>query len=221
MRRYSFALTVAVLLVATMTIGAAAVAARVSSGPQRDGTPNGGPNAPDKHFTASPFEFDPTHSGIVVGDWVRHLGLPDSQSDQRFGLLLSKNGMTTTNASAGVVFHGVKGIHVTELGYDLRMGGHCGAGAPRFNVVTTDEVTHFIGCASGTRTATSNPGWERVRFSPTSGTQAFPPISPSETVESIAIVFDEGTDTGPDHSGMVVLDNLDINGVLIGGPGDH
>ncbi|HLB78268.1 MAG TPA: hypothetical protein VJO72_14655, partial [Candidatus Dormibacteraeota bacterium] len=68
MRRYSFAITVAILLVATMTIGAAAVAARVS-GAQRDGTPNGGPNAPpDKHFTASPFEFDPTHSGIVVGD---------------------------------------------------------------------------------------------------------------------------------------------------------
>jgi len=68
MRRYSFALTVAALLVATMTIGAAAVAARVSTGPQRDGAPNGGPNAPDRHFTASPFEFDPTHSGIVVGD---------------------------------------------------------------------------------------------------------------------------------------------------------
>jgi len=34
-------------------------------------------------------------------------------------------------------------------------------------------------------------------------------------------VFDEGTDTDPDFSGMVVLDNLDINGVLIGGPGDH
>ncbi len=217
MRRYSFALAVAVLLVATMTLGAAAVAARVSTGPPKDG----GPNAPDRQFTASPFEFDPTHSGIVVGDWVRHLGLPDKQSDQRFGLLLSKNGPTPTNASAGVVFHGVKGIHVTELGYDLRVGGHCGAGAPRFNVVTTDEVTHFIGCASGNPTATGIPGWQRVRFSPTSTTQAFPPISPSETVESIAIVFDEGTDTGPDHSGMVVLDNLDINGVLIGGPGDH
>jgi hypothetical protein len=216
MRRYSFALTVAVLLVATMTIGAAAVAARVSTGPQRDGTPN----ATDKHFTASPFEFDPTHSGIVVGDWVRHLGLPDSQSDQRFGLLLSKNGTTLTNASAGVVFHGVKGIHVTQLGYDLRMGGHCGAGAPRFNLVTTDGITHFFGCHSGTKTAVA-PGWQRVRFSPTNVAQAFPVITPGETVESIAIVFDEGTNTDPDFSGMVVLDNLDINGALIGGPGDH
>jgi len=115
----------------------------------------------------------------------------------------------------------VKGIHLTQLGYDLRKGGHCGAGAPRFNVTTTDGVLHFIGCASGTTTATTNPGWIRVRFQPSNPFQAFPPVLATETVDAIAIVFDEGTDTGPDFSGMAVLDNLDVNGVLIGGPGDH
>lgn len=46
----------------------------------------------------------------------------------------------------------------------------------------------------------------------------FPPITPlSGTVVSICIVFDEGTDQG---TGFTHLDNIDINGVLIGKPGN-
>src|SRR5437899_2085794 len=38
---------------------------------------------------------------------------------------------------------------------------------------------------------------------------------------SLAIVFDEGYDTAPDNFGMAVLDNIDVNGVLVGkGPTD-
>jgi hypothetical protein len=36
------------------------------------------------------------------------------------------------------------------------------------------------------------------------------------TVKSIEIVFDEGQDTGPDNFGIAVLDNIDVNGVLVG-----
>lgn len=37
------------------------------------------------------------------------------------------------------------------------------------------------------------------------------------TVKSIAIVFDEGQDTGgPDNFGLAVLDNIDVNGQLVG-----
>jgi hypothetical protein len=35
-------------------------------------------------------------------------------------------------------------------------------------------------------------------------------------VTAIAIVFDEGQDTGPDNFGAAVIDNIDINGVLVG-----
>jgi hypothetical protein len=37
-------------------------------------------------------------------------------------------------------------------------------------------------------------------------------------VKSIQIVFDEGQDPsgGPDESGLAVLDNIDVNGVLVG-----
>jgi hypothetical protein len=35
-------------------------------------------------------------------------------------------------------------------------------------------------------------------------------------VRSLSIVFDEGTDTGPDNFGLAVLDNIDVNTVLVG-----
>ncbi len=159
-----------------------------------------------------------------MADWVKQLGLPDSLGDSNYGLLLSKNASTTTNAAPVVEIRGVKGITLTELGYDVRNGGHCGAGAPRFNVVTTDGVTHFIGCASPPPSVTPAPatadgatmGWQRLRW--TNMAAVFPPIATGSTVQSIFIVFDEGVDTGPDFSGMVVIGNIDVNGVLIGQP---
>jgi len=49
---------------------------------------------------------------------------------------------------------------------------------------------------------------------------AFPPILPVNTITSITIIFDEGTDTGPDNFGLAVLDNVDVNATLVGkGPG--
>lgn len=174
-----------------------------------------------KEFTGTTFEFDPGHTGIVAGVWVKHLGLPQDNDKNRFGLLLSKNGTTPTNASAGLVIHGVKGLHLTELGFDVRNGGHCGAGAPRFNVVTNDGVTRFYGCVYGTHNpSTPAPGWQQVRFSTSVSYPGAPAITAGLTVDSISIVFDEGTDTGPDFSGMVILDNIDVNGVLIGAPGE-
>jgi hypothetical protein len=39
-------------------------------------------------------------------------------------------------------------------------------------------------------------------------------------VERLSIVFDEGQDVGPDNFGLAVLDNIDVNGRLVGqGPG--
>ena len=179
------------------------------------------PKNSHKEFTGTPFEFDPAHTGIVAGDWVKHLGLPQDNDKNRFGLILSKNGTTPTNASAGLVVHGVKDLHLTELGFDVRNGGHCGAGAPRFNVVTSDGATRFYGCVYGTHSPnTPALGWQRVRFFTNVSYPGAPAITAGLTVTSISIVFDEGTDTGPDFSGMVVLDNIDINAVLIGAPGE-
>jgi hypothetical protein len=38
----------------------------------------------------------------------------------------------------------------------------------------------------------------------------------SVRVRRLSIVFDEGQDTGPDNFGLAVLDNIDVNGKLVG-----
>src|SRR5207237_8154151 len=118
---------------------------------------------------------------------------------------------TATNASSGATVNGVSGITLTELNFDYRNDSHCGAGAPRYNVVTTDNVTHFFGCVYGTHTP-AGPNWTQVVFSPA---DAFPAVVPGEVVQSIDVVFDEGIDQG---NGYAYLDNFSINGQVIGGP---
>ena len=78
-------------------------------------------------------------------------------------------------------------------------------------------MTHFVGCSSGTPTA-SSPGWKRLRWTDFSaaGNKAFPPIAATSTVRSISIIFDEGQDTAPDFSGSAIIDNVDVNGKLVG-----
>ena len=117
----------------------------------------------DDHASAEPSTFVgaagdcgpgyPAGSRIVTARWLKGMGLPDNggqnvgtnpadnpnKKDQHWGLLLSKNGTTPDCSSAGARIHGVKGMKVTAttaLGFDYRNGGHCGAGAPRFNVDT-------------------------------------------------------------------------------------
>jgi hypothetical protein len=162
----------------------------------------------------------------------------DTSDSHNQGLLLAKTGPTTNYASAGADITGVNGITLTELGYDIRKpgadtragtrGSHCGAGAPRFNVTASDGVTYdFIGCNSSATPATSEldgQGWIRLRWGggtilafAANGTQAGQIVNISgKTVKSIQIVFDEGQDIGPDDFGLAVLDNIDVNGTLVG-----
>lgn len=151
----------------------------------------------------------------------------DAKDTANEGLLLAKTGPTSNFAAAGarLLGPGAKGVVLTELGYDLRKpvaaidprGSHCGAGAPRFNIVTSDGVTHFIGCNSPPAVlAGSSNAWIRLRWGAAELLAAFPPILPGSIASSISIIFDEGTDTGPDNFGMAVLDNIDVNGTLAG-----
>ena len=56
----------------------------------------------------------------------------------------------------------------------------------------------------------------RLRWDSTALAAAFPPITATDVVSRIVIVFDDGTDTGPDFFGAAVLDNIDVNGTLVG-----
>ena len=114
--------------------------------------------------------------------------------------MLSKNGPTPNCSAAGAEIVGwTEGDTLSQLGFDFRKGGHCGAGAPRINVTDTSDTTYFFGCAHGTHSpAPQTPEWERVRFT---GADGFPAtfVFGETPVKSIEIVFDEGTDTANEH----------------------
>jgi len=147
------------------------------------------------------------------------------------GLLLGKQGPTDNNASGGASVKyspntDTAPLFLTELGYDIRIGdgSHCGAGAPRFNVVTTDGDFYAVGCNSGTTTTTS-AHWTRLRWGDgaTVGSVmgylnnvTLAPIT--GRIKSIDLVFDEGSGdpNPPPNSGIAILDNIDVNKTLGG-----
>jgi hypothetical protein len=145
----------------------------------------------------------------VVSRWTKDTSLSGNPGPV---LYLQKFAPTTDCSSAGATINGVDGLtNLTELNFDYYSANtseHCGAGAPRFNVVTTDGTTHFLGCSAGT-TSPAADGWTHVVFDPTNATstQAYPAITSDEIVSSIDIVFDE--------QGFVHLDNISVNNTVI------
>jgi hypothetical protein len=205
----------------------------------------------EQFHRVKPQEFDPARTQLVQAAWLNGTGCPtgaftydgsstapftdtacptgDAKDQHIEGLLLVKTGPTANFAAATAELKKVRGITLSELGYDIRksgdsgaspLGSHCGAGAPRFNVVTQDNVVHFIGCNSppGVVMSASTTGWVRLRWGATELAAAFPPIAPTDVVSRIFIVFDEGQDPsgGPDQFGAAFLDNIDVNGMLVG-----
>jgi hypothetical protein len=210
--------------------------------------------ADDDHgLKAVPFVFigtaqqcgGPAGARIVTSAWLGGMGLPDNgganfnattpgdppnKTDPHLGLLLNKNGATPICSSAGAVITNVKGMTVTSdfhVGYDYRNGGHCGAGAPRFNI-DTNMGFFFVGCANAPQSpAPQDPvQWTRTSsvltacgsecFNATLGVPGSVPFG--ATINSINIIFDEGTDTANNDTqgvGLAVLDNIDINGKII------
>jgi len=206
---------------------------------------------------AHPQTSDPAHSKLVHASWESGIGCPtgasyvdysgnkgtysdpacsaggDQRDHENDGLLLAKTGPENNNAAAQVTLNNVKGIALTELGYDIRMspnnpneGSHCGAGSPRFEITTTDGFWE-IGCSSNGNLPDSTitgDQWERLRWGSggqvmgvqPSASYAVTPIT--GTVKSIQIVFDESTPGlyGPDGEGVAILDNIDVNGALVG-----
>jgi len=196
--------------------------------------------AEDNKVQAVPFTFvgtaaqcapAPAGSRIVTAAWLRGMGLPDNggpsattPDDPHTGLLLSKNGPTADCSSSGARISGVSGMVVDAtfaLGFDYRLGGHCGAGAPRFNV-DTDKGFFFVGCANAPQSpAPQDPAqWSRTRsVLATCGVECFPSAIPvGAKIKSISILFDEGTDTANNDTqgvGLAVIDNIFINGQII------
>ena len=142
--------------------------------------------------------------------WKGGEGLPDSHGKGDQALYLQKLTATTTFAAGVAVIKGFEGRPVSALtGLEFWVGldGHCGAGAPRFNIyyqpAAGPRQTLFVGCQemapSGTDIAPSGRVFERLTFS-----GPFPNLG---TITGMAIVFDEGNDVG---EGYVHLDDITV-----------
>jgi hypothetical protein len=154
----------------------------------------------------------------------------DPKDRENEGLLFVKTGDTYNDASATATVKGVKGIVLSEIGYDIRTGSHCGGGAPRFNITTTNGKSYFLSCTNlGLTTPFSSLGWRRLRWGTgTPGSvQAYrdgnTPEFITDPIQTISMIFDEAQDAnaGSDFSGLAVLDNIDINGQLVGRDSDN
>jgi hypothetical protein len=111
-------------------------------------------------------------------------------------LTLTKEGPTCDDMSAGATVKGLTTL--TAASWDLAPGSYCQAGAPRLNVVTSDEKTHFFGCAA-------NKSGNHVDFKlDAAGDGSGNGGIVGKTVTSIDIVQDE--------SGTAILMNLSFTG---------
>jgi hypothetical protein len=146
-------------------------------------------------FTLHPSGFG-EHS---YSAWKGQEGLPDSTGTKNQALYFQKNTLTTTFAAGVAVFKGFEGMPTSVLN-DLEFwwgtDGHCGAGAPRFNVRFTPpsgppNQTVFVGCQGMVPGTTAMAPNGRV-FQQRTFAGGLPP----GTVVSLAIVFDEGFDQG-------------------------
>jgi hypothetical protein len=155
---------------------------------------------------AKPFIFDPDDLGNAAAAWVTHQGLPDAGKSAH-ALMLEMSAVGGPQLYAGVAIQGVKGLAITELGFDMKSDGVFTTG-PRFEVYTdasADGVPFPLIAATSTTPDTPVAGWTRLRFVPV-------PESLPGVVQSVRIVFDE--------EGSVLLDNIDFNGALMGKPGN-
>ena len=106
--------------------------------------------------------------------WKSQQGLPDSKGNGNFALYLQKLTATATNAAGFAVITGLEGQAVSVLtdptsvlSWESRDDGHCGNGAPRWDIFITganpaNSYTVFLGCneASGAvQSRGSESGW--------------------------------------------------------------
>jgi hypothetical protein len=178
--------------------------------------------------SAGAFVLHPSGFGEhSYSSWKGGEGLPDNTGKQDQALYFQKMTDTTTFAAGVAIFKGFEGMPtsaISSLEFWWGTDGHCGAGAPRFNVrfvdLTGNPVTLFFGCNSGMTptdpTSTQVAPNGRIFERRCAGVCDVPLALPPGTIRSVAIVFDEGTTAGgvpTGFAGFVFLDNIVV--------GDH
>jgi hypothetical protein len=165
-------------------------------------------------------------------NWKAGAGEPDSTGDANQALYMQKMTTTTTFAAGVVLIKGVEGLtadQLTGLKWDHREDGHCGAGAPRWNVGVRDPLGNnqvvFLGCNAAAHAEAgtfSGHGWCTDTQPSPAAVIAAQVGAPANmiTIRNLAIVFDEGNDTANPPpagcaqeqlaGGFVFLDNITV-----------
>jgi hypothetical protein len=178
---------------------------------------------------------------MSYSSWKAQSGLPDDTlGNANQALYFQKMTPTTTFAAGVAVFKGIAGLglrasQLVGLAWEHREDGHCGAGAPRWNISVRDSAgnnypVELLGCqvaihredgtgsghtwCSDVQPATSISG----AITSVTGVSDLGTL----TVTGLAIVFDEGNEQpnpsalpdcpseDPGPSGNVNLDNIEI-----------
>jgi hypothetical protein len=195
------------------------------------GTADAGPKnslkvKPDTFIDTAGAFGDPVDPGAASSQWVNKSGTTSTAEafgePADFGLVLAKNVDTAVVAAGLATINGPEGKTITdntEFGYSFLNDGHCGAGAPRFNVTVTDgtnETTYAVGCANpATNTTVVNDDWTAKTWRPANFflLDADPVLAPlvGSAIVSVVMVFDEG----PEEA---TLDDISFNNLVAGGP---
>jgi hypothetical protein len=142
--------------------------------------------------------------------WRNGEGLPSTKGNTP-GLALAKVDPTASSGYAGAHISGVTGMSLTELGFAHRNDGACGD-ALFYRVIDPAGARHEFTCGTGIATpivdANGLPtGWSTIRF----------PLPTPIAVQRIYVLlaFPAGS------AGSTVVDDLDINGTIIGKTGNN
>ena len=160
--------------------------------------------------------------------WRAHEGEPDATGDANSALYFQKMTTTATNAAGVAVIRGLEGEPIsalTDLSWEHRNDGWCGAGAPRWDIFVQDAAgtsyTVFLGCSAAAHTPGSTTGWTRDSYDAAAIAAAVAAVvSVPVTITGLIIVFDEGTDI-PGNPGFVFLDNITVNSQTWTSPADN
>jgi hypothetical protein len=149
--------------------------------------------------------------------WAAGQGISDSNGHTSFALYFQKDTTTATFAAGVAVVNGIEDTPVSQLtglSWEWRDDGHCGAGAPHWNIrlqrADGTQYTVFLGCVAGANVPDLvNPDWTITTFNASAIQAAVLAAGGSlaDDIQSLVIVFDEGTDQG---QGFVYLDNITV-----------
>jgi len=153
----------------------------------------------------------------------------DSKDTKNMGVLLAKTGPTSNFAEPFLTLKDISTTAITEIGYDIRKpvayddprGSQCSADGPTFQFVSGTDV-YYVACSSPPpNSQLAGNGWVRLRWGAGGVLIAYQngvtPVNISGmTFDAAYIVLQAGQDEGPENFGLAVLDNIDVNGVLVG-----